>query len=270
MSTRPSRGPSVSRPHDPSLGSCYMVASLSEVSPPGAQPQPPAVPALGPRGPAPLSPISAGLVSCTPVSRPRHTSASSGARGPRGDPQAPARAVGASGCVARASQVGGGTGAHRQEGVNNVGFDGAQGLVLDNHEDLLLLLQVDEVPKPRLLGEPGQGGGGGGRGRVCSLSAEILGTGPRSPPGRGRLTALLPPPHPPLLLWLPTPPTPLPSRARLGLGSAQQNPPQRKVEPSLTPASAAEFWGNRLYTIPEGGAPALGLHGERAQRGRPG
>ena len=47
--------------------------------------------------------------------------------------------------------------AHRQEGVDDVGFDGAQRLVLDDQEDLLLLLQVDEVPKPGLFGEPGAG-----------------------------------------------------------------------------------------------------------------
>lgn len=45
---------------------------------------------------------------------------------------------------------------HRQEGMNDVSLDGAQGLVLDHHKDLLLLLQVDEVPKPRFLGQPRQ------------------------------------------------------------------------------------------------------------------
>lgn len=84
--------------------------------------------------------------------------------------------------------------AHRQEGVDDVCFDGAQRLVLDDHEDLLLLLQVDEVPKPGLLGEPG--GGTWGRGLVMSgytvPSAERLGTGlPFSPfQARGQFTAL--------------------------------------------------------------------------------
>lgn len=49
--------------------------------------------------------------------------------------------------------------AHRQEGVDDVGLDGAQRLVLDDHEDLLLLLQADEVPEPGLLGQPGGGAG---------------------------------------------------------------------------------------------------------------
>lgn len=44
--------------------------------------------------------------------------------------------------------------AHRQEGMDDVGFDGAQGLVLDDQEDLLLLLEADEVPEPGLLGQP--------------------------------------------------------------------------------------------------------------------
>ena len=38
--------------------------------------------------------------------------------------------------------------------MDDVGFDGAQRLVLDDHENLLLLLQADEVPEPGLLGEP--------------------------------------------------------------------------------------------------------------------
>lgn len=46
-------------------------------------------------------------------------------------------------------------GPHRQEGMHDVRLDGAQGLVLDDEEDLLLLLQVDEVPEPGLLGQPG-------------------------------------------------------------------------------------------------------------------
>ena len=43
---------------------------------------------------------------------------------------------------------------YREEGMNDVCFDGAQGLVSDHHEDLLLLLQADEVTEPRLLSQP--------------------------------------------------------------------------------------------------------------------
>lgn len=42
---------------------------------------------------------------------------------------------------------------HREEGVNDVGLDGAERFVSDHDEDLLLLLQVDEVTEPRLLGQ---------------------------------------------------------------------------------------------------------------------
>lgn len=38
--------------------------------------------------------------------------------------------------------------------MNDVGLDGAQRFVPDHDEDLLLFLQVDEVPKPRLLSQP--------------------------------------------------------------------------------------------------------------------
>lgn len=37
---------------------------------------------------------------------------------------------------------------YREEGVNDVCFDGAERLVSDHHKDLLLFLQVDEVTKP--------------------------------------------------------------------------------------------------------------------------
>jgi hypothetical protein len=43
--------------------------------------------------------------------------------------------------------------------VHDVSLDGAQGLVFDDHKDLFLLLQVDEVPKPGLLGQSGWGRG---------------------------------------------------------------------------------------------------------------
>lgn len=38
--------------------------------------------------------------------------------------------------------------AYRQKGLHYVRLDRAQWLVLDHHEDLLLLLQVNEVTKP--------------------------------------------------------------------------------------------------------------------------
>lgn len=39
--------------------------------------------------------------------------------------------------------------------MDNVGFDRTQGFVSDHHKDLLLFLQADEVPKPRLLSQSG-------------------------------------------------------------------------------------------------------------------
>lgn len=39
--------------------------------------------------------------------------------------------------------------------MNNVGFDRTQGFVSDHHKDLLLFLQADEVPEPRLLRQSG-------------------------------------------------------------------------------------------------------------------
>jgi len=42
---------------------------------------------------------------------------------------------------------------YREEGVDDVGLYGAERFVSDHDEDLLLLLQVDEVPKPRLLSQ---------------------------------------------------------------------------------------------------------------------
>lgn len=44
---------------------------------------------------------------------------------------------------------------HRQEGVDNVSFDRTQRFVSDHHKDLLFFFQSDEVPKPRLLSQPG-------------------------------------------------------------------------------------------------------------------
>ena len=44
-------------------------------------------------------------------------------------------------------------GTHREEGVDDVSLDGAERLVSDHHKDLLLLLQADEVTKPRPLGQ---------------------------------------------------------------------------------------------------------------------
>lgn len=43
--------------------------------------------------------------------------------------------------------------AYGEEGVDYVCLDGAQRFVSDHDEDLLLLLQADEVPEPRLLGQ---------------------------------------------------------------------------------------------------------------------
>lgn len=37
--------------------------------------------------------------------------------------------------------------------MNNVGLNGAERFVSDHNKDLLLLLQVDEVTEPRLLGQ---------------------------------------------------------------------------------------------------------------------
>lgn len=39
--------------------------------------------------------------------------------------------------------------------MNNVGFDRTQGFVSDHHKDLLLFLQANEVPEPRLLRQSG-------------------------------------------------------------------------------------------------------------------
>lgn len=47
--------------------------------------------------------------------------------------------------------------AYGEEGVDDVCLDGAQGFVSDDDEDLLLLLEVDEISKPRLLGQSGGG-----------------------------------------------------------------------------------------------------------------
>ena len=42
---------------------------------------------------------------------------------------------------------------YREEGLNDVRFDGAERLVFDNNEDLLLFFQVDEVTKPGFFGK---------------------------------------------------------------------------------------------------------------------
>lgn len=47
--------------------------------------------------------------------------------------------------------------AYGEEGVDDVCLDGAQGFVSDDDKDLLLLLEVDEITKPRLLGQSGGG-----------------------------------------------------------------------------------------------------------------
>lgn len=38
-----------------------------------------------------------------------------------------------------------------EKSLHNISFDRAQRLVLDHHEDLLLFLQIDEIPKPRFF-----------------------------------------------------------------------------------------------------------------------
>lgn len=42
---------------------------------------------------------------------------------------------------------------YREKGLNNVGLDGAERLVFDDNEYLLLFLKVDEVTKPGFLGK---------------------------------------------------------------------------------------------------------------------
>lgn len=46
--------------------------------------------------------------------------------------------------------------AHREEGVDNVCLYGAQRLVSDHNEDLLLLFQINEVTEPGLLCQSAQ------------------------------------------------------------------------------------------------------------------
>lgn len=43
---------------------------------------------------------------------------------------------------------------HREKGVDDVGLDGAERLVLNQNKDLLLFLQADEVTEPRPLSQP--------------------------------------------------------------------------------------------------------------------
>lgn len=43
--------------------------------------------------------------------------------------------------------------AYREEGLNDVRLDGAERLVFDDDEDLLLFFQVDEVTKPGFFGK---------------------------------------------------------------------------------------------------------------------
>lgn len=43
--------------------------------------------------------------------------------------------------------------AYREKGLNNVCLDGAERLVFDDDEDLLLFFQVDKVTKPGFLGK---------------------------------------------------------------------------------------------------------------------
>lgn len=43
---------------------------------------------------------------------------------------------------------------HREKGVDDVRLDRAEGLVTDQHKDLLLLLQADKVAEPGPLSQP--------------------------------------------------------------------------------------------------------------------
>lgn len=115
-----------------------------------------------------------------------------------------------------------------------------------------------KFPNHDFLASLGEGGGGG--------AAEIRAA--HYWPGLWGCTLL--PSRPMLAHCLAAPsPSPTLALARLGLGSAQQNPPQR-VEPSLTtvqPPSFEEICSKpSLRKVP----PALGLHGEWVQRGGPG
>lgn len=47
--------------------------------------------------------------------------------------------------------------AYREEGLNDVRLDGAERLVSDDDEDLLLFFQVDEVTKPGFFGKSAKG-----------------------------------------------------------------------------------------------------------------
>lgn len=156
--------------------------------------------------------------------------------------------------------------AHRQEGVDDVGFDGAQRLVLDDREDLFLLLQADEVPEPGPFGEPGGGAEGwAGQGTPAEPRAPPLGCRPACCPSQTlpwpQLPALTrhpdpdhpppcPAPHPTALMLVAepsashlTPTTP----ACSGLGCAHRNPTRKErrvgvgcpvLEPTLTPTLA--------------------------------
>lgn len=42
---------------------------------------------------------------------------------------------------------------HREKSVDNVSLDGAEWLVLDQHKDLLLFLQADEIAEPGPLSQ---------------------------------------------------------------------------------------------------------------------
>lgn len=43
---------------------------------------------------------------------------------------------------------------HREKGMDDVRLDRAEGLVTDQHKDLLLLLQADKVAEPGPLSQP--------------------------------------------------------------------------------------------------------------------
>lgn len=46
--------------------------------------------------------------------------------------------------------------AYREKSLNDVRLDGAERLVFDDNEDLLLFFQVDEVTEPGFFGKPAE------------------------------------------------------------------------------------------------------------------
>lgn len=63
------------------------------------------------------------------------------------------KSAGSSGGRANVRNAAGKRTLYREKGLNNVCLDGAERLVFDDDEDLLLFFQVDEVTKPGFLGK---------------------------------------------------------------------------------------------------------------------